>query len=162
SRRHCALRSSRAGLRAGRPQCVFRQTLDLRVAFRGGRPPGRPHRASMSAPTDRRGSGPVYHGQEAPSVRRDRHARAAASPGLAGKKVYVEVPVEVRRKKPAFASRHLFTGEEVTVKGREKSQIDAWCVVTDKDGADWEIMVEDLSKTRPAYSMLATGPLEKF
>jgi hypothetical protein len=87
---------------------------------------------------------------------------AADVPGLAGTKAYIEVPVEVRHKKPKFATRRLFTGEEVTIKGRERGQIDAWLVVTDKDGQDWEIMLENLSRTQPAYSMLATGTLEEF
>lgn len=88
--------------------------------------------------------------------------RMSEVPALAGKKVFVEVPVEVYHQKPSHAERHLFTGDEVTMKGREKRQIAAWCVVTDKEGNDWEIMVEKLSKTAPAYSMVATGPLEKF
>lgn len=80
---------------------------------------------------------------------------------LAKKKVYVEYQVEVRWKEP-FREGHLFVGQEVTVKGREERQIDAWCVVTDAAGNDWEVMVENLSTTPPAYSMLATGPLEEF
>jgi hypothetical protein len=80
---------------------------------------------------------------------------------LTGRKVWVEVPCEVHSRKP-YKEVHLVTGQELTLKGRERNQIDAWCVVQDDQGNTLEVMVKNLSAAKPKYSMLATGKIDEF
>lgn len=85
--------------------------------------------------------------------------KPASVPSLAGKKLWVEVSCSARQKDP-YKEVRLFTGQEVTCKGRLRDQIDAWCVVQTAAGETVEVMVENLSAAKPAYSLLAPGKVE--
>jgi hypothetical protein len=75
---------------------------------------------------------------------------------LAGKKAFVEVPCSAR---VGGKEVHLFVGQELTIVGPGK--ISAWAKVSTAEGT-FELMLENLSKTKPAYDQLATGKLETF
>ncbi len=92
---------------------------------------------------------------------------------LAGKKVYIEVPVkaELRKGRNVEERRYLVTGEAVVLRGaaiekdpfsKNSWAVDGWCQVETTDGKVYWLMTKHLSKTKPAYSMLDTGDLETF